>query len=67
MFFEGMCSCGCGLLLFKIGVFYIVIFVGVLIILIVCLMFYNKIDLNCWDNGMVICEELELIDISGYN
>ena len=28
---------------------------------------HNKVDLNRWDNGTVICEELEPIDTSSYN
>lgn len=66
MFLEGMCLCGCGLLLFKVGVFYVVIGVGVLIIFIVCSLI-DKFKFNCWNNGYVIVEVLFFISIEGYS
>ena len=67
MFPEGTRSRGRGLLPFKTGAFHTAISAGVLIIPIVCSTLHNKIDLNRWDNGTVICEELEPIDTSSYN
>ena len=67
MFPEGTRSRGRGLLPFKTGAFHTAISAGVPIIPIVCSTLHNKIDLNRWDNGTVICEELEPIDTSSYN
>lgn len=61
-----MCSWGCGLLLFKIGVFYVVIVVGVLIIFVCVFNIFNKVNLNCLNNGLVIVEMLLLVDVSEY-
>ena len=67
MFPEGTRSRGRGLLPFKTGAFHTAISAGVPIIPIVCSTLHNKVDLNRWDNGTVICEELEPIDTSTYN
>ena len=67
MFPEGTRSRGRGLLPFKTGAFHTAISAGVPIIPIVCSTLHNKVDLNRWDNGTVICEELEPIDTSSYN
>ncbi|WP_101774586.1 1-acylglycerol-3-phosphate O-acyltransferase [Pasteurella oralis] len=67
MFPEGTRSRGRGLLPFKTGAFYAAIAAGVPIVPVVCSTTHHKIDLNCWDNGKVICEMLEPIDISGYD
>ena len=67
MFPEGTRSRGRGLLPFKTGAFHTAISAGVPIIPIVCSTLHKKVDLNRWDNGTVICEELDPIDTSGYN
>ncbi|EFX90586.1 Acyltransferase [Actinobacillus ureae ATCC 25976] len=67
MFPEGTRSRGRGLLPFKTGAFHTAIAAGVPIVPIVCSSLHNKVDLNRWDNGTVICESLEPIDASGYN
>lgn len=67
MFPEGTRSRGRGLLPFKTGAFHTAIAAGVPIIPIVCSTLHKKVDLNRWDNGTVICEELDPIDTSGYN
>ena len=36
------------------------------IVPVVCSTTHNKIDLNRWDNGKVICEMMEPIDVSSY-
>jgi len=36
------------------------------IVPVVCSTTHNKIDLNRWDNGKVICEMMEPIDVSAY-
>ena len=51
---------------FKTGAFHAAIAAGVPIVPVVCSTTHNKIDLNRWDNGKVICEMLEPIDVSGY-
>ena len=66
MFPEGTRSRGRGLLPFKTGAFHAAIAAGVPIVPVVCSTTHNKIDLNRWDNGKVICEMLEPIDVSGY-
>ena len=66
MFPEGTRSRGRGLLPFKTGAFHAAIAAGVPIVPVVCSTTHNKIDLNRWDNGTVICEMLEPIDVSGY-
>lgn len=67
MFPEGTRSRGRGLLPFKTGAFHTAIAAGVPIVPIVCSSLHNKVDLNRWNNGVVICETLEPIDTSGYN
>lgn len=67
MFPEGTRSRGRGLLPFKTGAFHAAIAAGVPIVPVVCSTTHNKIDLNRWDNGTVICEMLEPIDVSGYS
>ncbi|MDO4697987.1 MAG: 1-acylglycerol-3-phosphate O-acyltransferase [Pasteurellaceae bacterium] len=67
MFPEGTRSRGRGLLPFKTGAFHTAIAAGVPIVPVVCSSLHNKVDLNRWDNGTVICETLEPIDTSGYN
>ncbi|MDH2997747.1 acyl-phosphate glycerol 3-phosphate acyltransferase [Pasteurellaceae bacterium LFhippo2] len=67
MFPEGTRSRGRGLLPFKTGAFHTAIAAGVPIIPVVCSNTHDKIDLNRKNNGIVICEQLEPIDTSGYN
>lgn len=67
MFPEGTRSRGRGLLPFKTGAFHTAIAAGVPIVPIVCSTLHNKVDLNRANNGVVICEELEPIDTTGYN
>ena len=59
-------SRGRGLLPFKTGAFHAAIAAGVPIVPVVCSTTHNKIDLNRWDNGKVICEMMEPIDVSSY-
>lgn len=66
MFPEGTRSRGRGLLPFKTGAFHAAIAAGVPIVPVVCSTTHNKIDLNRWDNGKVICEMMEPIDVSAY-
>lgn len=67
MFPEGTRSRGRGLLPFKTGAFHTAIAAGVPIVPVVCSNLHNKIDLNRWNNGIVICETLDPIEIDGYN
>ena len=67
MFPEGTRSRGRGLLPFKTGAFYAAVAAGVPIIPVVCSTTQNKIKLNRWDNGKVICEMMEPIDTSNYS
>lgn len=67
MFPEGTRSRGRGLLPFKTGAFYAAIAAGVPIVPVVCSTTQGRIDLNRWDNGKVICEMLEPIDVSAYD
>ena len=67
MFPEGTRSRGRGLLPFKTGAFHTAIAAGVPIVPVVCSNLHNKVDLNRWDNGIVICEMLEPIDTSSYD
>lgn len=64
---EGTRSLGQGLLPFKTGAFHTALAAGVPIVPVVCSTIHNKVDLNRWDNGILICETLEPIDTSGYN
>ena len=66
MFPEGTRSRGRGLLPFKTGAFHTAIAAGVPIVPVVCSTLHNKIDLNRCNNGIVICEQLDPIDTSGY-
>lgn len=66
MFPEGTRSRGRGLLPFKTGAFHAAIAAGVPIVPVVCSTTHNKIDLNRWDNGKVICEMMDPIDVSPY-
>jgi 1-acyl-sn-glycerol-3-phosphate acyltransferase len=65
MFPEGTRSRGRGLLPFKTGAFHAAVAAGVPIIPIVCSS-TNDIKLNRWNNGHVIVEILDPIDISEY-
>lgn len=67
MFPEGTRSRGRGLLPFKTGAFHTAIAAGVPIVPVVCSTLHNKVDLNRWNNGVVICETLEPIETTGYN
>lgn len=67
MFPEGTRSRGRGLLPFKTGAFHTAISAGVPIIPVVCSSLHNKVDLNRWDNGTVICEMLDPVSTEGYN
>lgn len=66
MFPEGTRSRGRGLLPFKTGAFHAAIAAGVPIVPVVCTSTLN-VRLNRWNNGKVICEELEPIDVSQYS
>ena len=67
MFPEGTRSRGRGLLPFKTGAFHTALAAGVPVVPIVCSTTHNKIDLNRWNNGKVICEMMEPIDSSQFN
>lgn len=67
MFPEGTRSRGRGLLPFKTGAFHAAINANVPIIPVVCSTTQDKVKLNRWDNGKVICEEMAPIDISNYS
>lgn len=67
MFPEGTRSRGRGLLPFKTGAFHTAVAAGVPIVPVVCSTLHNKVDLNRWNNGVVICETLDPIDTTGYN
>ncbi|QLB19822.1 1-acylglycerol-3-phosphate O-acyltransferase [Mannheimia granulomatis] len=67
MFPEGTRSRGRGLLPFKTGAFHLAISAGVPIVPVVCSDLHNKVDLNRWNNGTVICEMLDPIDTSNYS
>ncbi|MFC0323411.1 1-acylglycerol-3-phosphate O-acyltransferase [Gallibacterium melopsittaci] len=67
MFPEGTRSRGRGLLPFKTGAFYAAIEAGVPVVPVVCSTTHNKINLNRWHNGKVICEMLPPISSSDYS
>lgn len=66
MFPEGTRSRGRGLLPFKTGAFHTAIAAGVPIVPVVCSSTQDKIDLNRWNNGKVICEMLTPVETTGY-
>lgn len=66
MFPEGTRSRGRGLLPFKTGAFHAAIAAGVPIVPVVCTS-TQDVRLNRWNNGNVICEELDPIDVSNYS
>ncbi|ATA20610.1 1-acyl-sn-glycerol-3-phosphate acyltransferase [Gibbsiella quercinecans] len=66
MFPEGTRSRGRGLMPFKTGAFHAAISAGVPIVPICVSNTSNKISLNRWNNGHVIVEMLEPVDISQY-
>lgn len=67
LFPEGTRSRGRGLLPFKMGAFHTAISAGVPIVPVVCSSTHNKVKWNRLNNGVVICEELDPIDVSAYN
>ncbi|GAA3583399.1 1-acylglycerol-3-phosphate O-acyltransferase [Gibbsiella greigii] len=66
MFPEGTRSRGRGLMPFKTGAFHAAIAAGVPIVPICVSNTSNKISLNRWNNGQVIVEMLEPVDVSQY-
>jgi 1-acyl-sn-glycerol-3-phosphate acyltransferase len=66
IFPEGTRSRGRGLLPFKMGAFHTALQAGVNIVPTVTSNTHNQVDLNRWDNGEVIVEMLEPIDITQY-
>ena len=66
MFPEGTRSRGRGLLPFKTGAFHAAIAAGVPIIPVCVSNTSNKINLNRWDNGHVIVEMLQPVDVSQF-
>ncbi|PSW21891.1 1-acyl-sn-glycerol-3-phosphate acyltransferase [Photobacterium sanctipauli] len=66
MYPEGTRSKGRGLLPFKTGAFRMAIEAGVPIIPMCVSSIHGKISLNARDNGIVIAEMLDPIDVSGY-
>ncbi len=67
MFPEGTRSRGRGLMPFKTGAFHAAIGADVNIVPIVCSTTHEKIKLNRWNNGHVIVEMLDPVDVSGYS
>jgi len=67
MFPEGTRSRGRGLLPFKTGAFHAALSAGVPVVPVICSTTHNKIDLNRWNNGKVICEMMEPIDSSQFS
>ncbi|MBV7388565.1 1-acylglycerol-3-phosphate O-acyltransferase [Pasteurellaceae bacterium TAE3-ERU1] len=67
MFPEGTRSRGRGLLPFKTGAFHAALAAQVPIVPVCCSSLHNKIKLNRWDNGKVICEMLPPIGVSGFS
>ncbi|WP_354625501.1 1-acylglycerol-3-phosphate O-acyltransferase [Psychromonas sp. MME2] len=66
IFPEGTRSRGRGLMPFKMGAFHTALQAGVNIVPTVISDTHNQVNLNRWDNGEVIVEMLEPIDISQY-
>ena len=66
MFPEGTRSRGRGLLPFKTGAFHAAVAAGVPIIPIVVSNTHGKIDLNRWNNGLVIVEMLPPVDVKAF-
>lgn len=66
IFPEGTRSRGRGLLPFKMGAFHTALQAGVNIVPIVVSNTHQQVKLNRWDNGEVIVEMLEPIDITQY-
>lgn len=66
MFPEGTRSRGRGLLPFKTGAFHAAIAAGVPIVPVVCSSTHNQVNLNRKNNGKVICEVMQPIDVSHY-
>ncbi|TCK01460.1 1-acyl-sn-glycerol-3-phosphate acyltransferase [Volucribacter psittacicida] len=67
MFPEGTRSRGRGLLPFKTGAFHTAISAGVPIVPVVCSTTHDQVDLNRKNNGKVICEIMQPIDVSHYS
>lgn len=67
MFPEGTRSRGRGLLPFKTGAFHAALAAGVPIVPVCVSNTSNKINLNRWNNGLVIVEMLPPIDTSAWN
>ena len=66
MFPEGTRSRGRGLLPFKTGAFHAAVAAGVPIIPIVVSNTHGKINLNRWNNGLVIVEMLPPVDVKAF-
>nr|WP_318384371.1 1-acylglycerol-3-phosphate O-acyltransferase [uncultured Enterobacter sp.] len=66
MFPEGTRSRGRGLLPFKTGAFHAAIAAGVPVIPVCVSNTSNKINLNRWNNGLVIVEMLQPVDVSQF-
>jgi 1-acyl-sn-glycerol-3-phosphate acyltransferase len=66
MFPEGTRSRGRGLLPFKTGAFHAAIAAGVPIVPVCVSTTSNKINLNRWNNGLVIVEMLQPVDVSQF-
>ena len=66
IFPEGTRSRGRGILPFKMGAFHTALQAGVNVVPTVVSNTHQQVDLNRWDNGEVIVEMLEPIDISLY-
>ncbi|MBM7037994.1 1-acylglycerol-3-phosphate O-acyltransferase [Vibrio ulleungensis] len=67
MFPEGTRSRGRGMLPFKTGAFHAAIGSGVNIVPIVCSTTHQKIKMNRWNNGHVIVEMLDPVNVADYD
>lgn len=67
LFPEGTRSRGRGLLPFKMGAFHTAMSAEVPLVPVICSTTHNKFKWNRWDNGIVICEELDPINITQYS